>query len=129
VALETGAPLIPAAISGTQKLWIGPGPKPRRVQLTFLCAVDPGRPADHPDAGGELIDDQLRPAIRQEYGRQLARSGVILAALATTGVGVRVLARRREQAPPRLLGIVEPLKARRRKAMRRRVERFVKRLP
>ncbi|MGH2880842.1 MAG: lysophospholipid acyltransferase family protein [Solirubrobacteraceae bacterium] len=129
VALETGAPLIPAAISGTHRLWIGPVPKPRRVQLTFLRAVDPGRLADHSDAVDELIDDELWPAIRQEYGRQLARSGLILAALATTGIGVRVLARRWEQAPPRLLGIVEPLKARRRKTMRRWVKRFVKRLP
>ncbi len=101
----------------------------RRVQLTFLLAVEPSRLANHPDVVGELIDDELWPAIRQEYGRQLARSGLILAALATTGIGARVLARRRAQAPPRLLGIVEPLKARRRKAMRRRVERFVKRLP
>lgn len=129
LALQTGAPLIPAAISGTQRLWIGPVPKPRRVQLTFLPAVDPSLLASHRDAVGELIDDELWPAIQQEYGRQLARPGLILAALAATGIGLRALARRQAQAPPRLLGIVEPRKARRRKARRRLVERLVNRLP
>src|SRR5262245_64058241 len=33
LALETGAPLVPAAISGTDNLFLGPLPKPRRVQV------------------------------------------------------------------------------------------------
>ena len=35
LALETGAPLIPAAITGTERLFVGPLPKPRRVQVAF----------------------------------------------------------------------------------------------
>ena len=36
LALETTAPIVPAAITGTAHLWRGALPKVRRVQLTFL---------------------------------------------------------------------------------------------
>jgi 1-acyl-sn-glycerol-3-phosphate acyltransferase len=42
LALETGASVIPAAISGTGHLWLGPIPKPHRVQLGL---PRPDRPA------------------------------------------------------------------------------------
>lgn len=129
LALQTGAPLIPAAISGTQRLWVGPVPKPRRVQLSFLAPVDPAALAGRPGAVGELVDEQLWPAVREEYGSQLARPGLILAALAAAGVGVGVLARRQAQPPPRLLGIVQSRKARRRRARKRLLKRLRKRLP
>ena len=119
LALETGAAVIPAAISGTGHLWLGPIPKPRRVQLAFLEPIDPQRLAGRPDAVVELVDHEVWPAVQQEYGRQLARPGLILAALAALGVGGGLLARRRARAAkPRLLGIVEPLRARRRQARR-----------
>jgi 1-acyl-sn-glycerol-3-phosphate acyltransferase len=118
LALATGAPIVPAAIAGTQKLWLGPVPKPRRVQLSFLPAIDPGQLSDRPDALGELIDRELWPAVQREYGRELARPGLILAALAAIGLGGGLLARRRARAQTRLLGIVEPLKVRRRRARR-----------
>jgi 1-acyl-sn-glycerol-3-phosphate acyltransferase len=35
LAVETGAPIVPAAILGTSHLWLGPIPKPRRVDITF----------------------------------------------------------------------------------------------
>ena len=50
LALETGAPLVPAAITGTDRLFLGPLPKPKRVQLAFARA-DPGARAGA-DAGG-----------------------------------------------------------------------------
>jgi len=119
LALETGVPVIPAAISGTGHLWLGPIPKPRRVQLAFLEPIDPQRLAGRPDAVVELVDREVWPAVQQEYGRQLARPGLILAALAALGVGGGLLARRRVRAAqPRLLGIVEPLRVRRRTARR-----------
>lgn len=125
LALETGAPVIPAAISGTGHLWLGPIPKPRRVQLTFLDPIDPQRLAGRPDAIVELVDRELWPAVQQEYGRQLARPGLILAALAAIGLGGGLLARRRARAPkPRLLGVVEPLGVRRRRARRRLLARL-----
>jgi 1-acyl-sn-glycerol-3-phosphate acyltransferase len=35
LALESGAPLLPCAITGTERLFLGPIPKPRRVQVAF----------------------------------------------------------------------------------------------
>lgn len=125
LALETGASVIPAAISGTGHLWLGPIPKPRRVQLAFLDPIDPRQLAGRPDAVTELVDRELWPAVRQEYGRQLARPGLLLAALAAIGLGGGLLARRRARMPtPRLLGLVEPLKVRRRKARGRALARL-----
>jgi len=126
LALRTGAPIVPAAIAGTQKLWLGPVPKPRRVQVSFLPAIEPQRLADRPDAVKEIIDSHVWPSVQQEYGRQLARPGLILAALGALGIGAGLLARRRAVAMPRLVGVVEPGKVRRRKARRRRIERVTR---
>ena len=115
LALQTGAPIIPAAIAGTQKLWLGPIPKPRRVQLAFLPAIETQQLSDRPDAVSELIDRELWPAVQREYGRELARPGAILAGLAAVGLGAGLVARRQARANTRLLGVVEPRKARRRK--------------
>lgn len=120
LALETGAPIIPAAITGTSHLWRGALPKVRRVQLTFLPPVtaeaDPG-----PHTASELIDDRVWPAVQDEYGRLIARPGVIAAGLAAVGVGGGILARRQIEARrrPRLLGKVEPRRLRRHTARTR----------
>jgi 1-acyl-sn-glycerol-3-phosphate acyltransferase len=124
LALLTGAPIIPAAIAGTQKLWLGPLPKPRRVQLAFLPAIDPRRLSGRPDALSELIDRELWPAVQREYGRELARPGLILAALVAIGLGGGLLARRRARAQIRMLGVVEPRRVRRRKAREGLLERL-----
>ncbi|MGA2321659.1 MAG: lysophospholipid acyltransferase family protein [Solirubrobacteraceae bacterium] len=124
LALLTGAPVVPAAVAGTQKLWFGPLPKPRRVQLAFLPAIDPARLSGRPDALSELVDHELWPAVQQEYGRELARPGLILAALAAIGIGGGLLARRRARAETRLLGVVEPLRVRRRESLRRLLGRL-----
>jgi 1-acyl-sn-glycerol-3-phosphate acyltransferase len=116
LALQTGAPIIPAAIAGTHRLWLGPFPKPRRVQLTFLPAIEPSQLSGRPDALNELVDRRLWQSVQSEYGRELARPGMILAGLTAIGLGAGLLARRRTSAAPRLLGIVEPRKIRRRKA-------------
>jgi 1-acyl-sn-glycerol-3-phosphate acyltransferase len=127
LALQTGAPIIPAAIAGTHKLWLGPVPKPRRVQLTFLAAIQPQALSDRPDAVSELIDRELWPAVQREYGRELARPGAMLAGLAAVGLGAGLLARRRAKANTRLLGVVEPRKVRRREARRRLLARLPRR--
>ena len=127
LALQTGAPLIPAAIAGTQRLWLGPIPEPRRVQLAFLPAIDPKQFSDQSNALGALVDSGLWPAVQREYRRELARPGLILAALAAIGLGSGLLARRRASADTRVIGVVEPLKLRRRKARRQLLERVQRR--
>ena len=121
LALETGAPIIPAAITGTSHLWRGALPKLRRVQLTFLAPVLPDRAMDADDPASELIDDRVWPAVREEYGRLLASPGAIVTALAAIGVGGGLVARRQLDArrQPTLLEKVAPRKQRRHRRLRR----------
>jgi 1-acyl-sn-glycerol-3-phosphate acyltransferase len=120
LAVQTGAPIVPAAITGTSHLWFGPIAKPRRVQVAFLAPLAAPH-AGGPQVIGELVDRELWPAVQAEYGRLRARPGLVLTALAAIGVGGGLVARRRARAKPRVLGIVEPLTIRRRKARRRRL--------
>jgi 1-acyl-sn-glycerol-3-phosphate acyltransferase len=124
LALETGAPIIPAAITGTSRLWRGAFPKLKRVQLAFLPAVAP-EPSEKRDEVSGLIDDRVWPAGREEYGRLRANPGLIAAGLAAIGIGGGLLAKRQLEArrKPRLLGKVEPRKLRRNRARRRLLKR------
>ncbi len=120
LALETGAPIVPAAITGTSHLWRGAVPRLKRVQLTFLPPVTAAH-SDAPDEVSELIDERVWPAVREEYGRLRAAPGIVAAAVTALGIGGGLLARhQRERArQPRLLGRVEPRRLRRRRARRR----------
>ena len=40
LAIESGAPIVPVAILGTSHIWLGPVPKPRRVDVSFLPPVE-----------------------------------------------------------------------------------------
>ncbi len=119
LALETGAPIVPAAITGTAHLWLGALPKLKRVQIAFLPPVAV-QPAEDREEVTELIDDRVWPAVRDEYGRLRARPGLIAAGLAALGLSGGLLARRRLEAArqPRLLGVVVPRKLRRKRARR-----------
>lgn len=125
LALETGAPIVPAAITGTSHLWRGALPKLRAVRLAFLPPVTPGE-ASGPDAVADLIDDRVWPAVVEEYGRLRATPGVILAALAALGAGGGMLAKRRLDARrrPALLEKIEPRKLRRGRKRRRVLDRL-----
>ena len=122
LAIETGVPIIPAAITGTSHLWRGALPKRRRVQIAFLPAVEPAPPAAGDDPASVLIDDRVWPAVQEEYGRLAARPGVIVAALTAAGVGGGLLAKRRLGASrkPRVLGKIEPRRLRLRRGRRGR---------
>jgi 1-acyl-sn-glycerol-3-phosphate acyltransferase len=119
LALATGAPIVPAAITGTARLWFGPIAKPRRVQVAFGAPVAVPASAG-PEAVGELVNERLWPAVAEEYGRLRATPGLLLTALAALGIGGGLIARRRARAQPRLLGVVAPLKQRRRRPPWRR---------
>jgi 1-acyl-sn-glycerol-3-phosphate acyltransferase len=123
LAVETGAPILPAAILGTSHLWLGPIPKPRRVDVAFLPAVTVTSGADPTD----LIDRSIWPAVQNEYGRLNTTPGLVAAGLAALGLGGVVAARARRPSRPRLLGVVEPRRLRRRKARRRWLARLTRR--
>ena len=120
LALRTATPIIPAAITGTSQLWRAPLPKSRKVQLTFLPAVQPDATGGR-DAVHELIDERVWPGVREEYGRLRAKPGLIASALVAIGIGGGLLARRqlKLRRKPRVLGKVPPRKLRRRTAHER----------
>lgn len=126
LALETGAPIIPAAITGTSRLWRGAIPQLKRVQLAFLAPIAPEAIAPDGDPVAKLIDDRVWPAVREEYGRLRSAPGLIAAGLAAAGLGGGLIARRRLQAQrkPRLLGKVEPRRLRRQSRRQRLLRRL-----
>ena len=87
LAIEAGAPLVPAAISGTEKRrW----PLPRRVQVAFGEPIPVEGLTATPEVAGELIDEAVWPTITEDYHRLKARPGLIAAGVAAVGLGVAV---------------------------------------
>jgi 1-acyl-sn-glycerol-3-phosphate acyltransferase len=95
LALEAGAPLVPTAIAGTEQLFFGPFPKPRRVQVAFAEPISPAELATTPEAAGELVETMLWPEVEGEFQRLRARPGLIAAGLAALGLGGGLLVQRR----------------------------------
>ena len=123
LAVATGAPIVPAAISGTARLWLGPVPKPRRVRVAFLVPVGVDHLPPGAEAVGALIDERVWPAVVGTYGRLQATPGPIAAGLAALGLGVLVV-RRRRGTPPRVVGTIDPRRLRRARARRSRLDRL-----
>jgi 1-acyl-sn-glycerol-3-phosphate acyltransferase len=95
LALEAGAPLVPAAIAGTERLFLGPLPKPRRVQVAFAEPIPVAELTASPEEAARLVEQLLWPEVEGEFRRLRARPGLIAAALAALGIGGFVLRRRR----------------------------------
>jgi 1-acyl-sn-glycerol-3-phosphate acyltransferase len=127
LALETGTPILPVAISGTAGLFFGPFPKPRHVRIAILDPVDPATAGGSADALSDLIDGCVWPAVQEEYGRLRATPGVVVAALTALGVGAGIAARRYPSAPPRILGVVPPRRLRRHRGPIERLRRLLRR--
>jgi 1-acyl-sn-glycerol-3-phosphate acyltransferase len=92
LALETGAPLIPTAMTGTERRRFH---LPRSVQISF---GEPINVADHeasPEAAAELVEGTLWPTISEDYRRLKAGPGLIAAGAAAAGLGLLIRHRRR----------------------------------
>ena len=98
LALETVSPLIPTAITGTEQLFLGPLPKPRRVQVAFAEPIAAHELASTPEAAGELVEQRLWPEVEGEYRRLKARPGAVAAGLAALGLGGGLLVQRRRRS-------------------------------
>ena len=87
IAIEIGAPIIPCAITGTEKRKL---PLPRKVRVTFgePIPVDSYQPT--PESAGQLIDDVVWPTITEDYHSLRARPGLIAAGVAAVGVGLAI---------------------------------------
>jgi 1-acyl-sn-glycerol-3-phosphate acyltransferase len=94
LALETGAPLVPAAITGTERLFLGPLPKPRRVQVAFADPIPVAQLTASPEEASRLVDQLLWPEVETEFKRLRARPGLIAASLAALGIGGGLLVKR-----------------------------------
>jgi 1-acyl-sn-glycerol-3-phosphate acyltransferase len=97
IALEAGAPLVPCAITGTEKIFFGPLPRPRRVQVAFSEPIPVHHLTSTPEVAGELVEESLWPQVEGEYRRLRARPTLIAAGLAALGVGGGLLLRRRRR--------------------------------
>jgi 1-acyl-sn-glycerol-3-phosphate acyltransferase len=98
LALEANAPLVPAAITGTENLFIGPLPKPRRVQVAFGEPIPASALPPTPEAAGELVEGRLWPEVEGEYRRLRARPGLVAAGLAALGLGAGAVVQQRRRA-------------------------------
>ena len=97
LALETGSPLVPCAITGTEKIFRGGVPVPRRVQVAFSAPVEVAELEAGPDTAAEVIEGVVWPEVEGSYRRLRARPTVIAAGLAALGIGGGLLARRRRR--------------------------------
>lgn len=95
LALETGAPLVPAAITGTEKLFAGRLPRPTTVRVSFGDPIPVDELPATPEVAGELLSDELWPEVEGQFGRLRAHPGLVAAGLAALGLGAVVAARRR----------------------------------
>jgi 1-acyl-sn-glycerol-3-phosphate acyltransferase len=100
LAIEAGAPMVPAAITGTDRLWLGPIPRPRRVQVAFGAPISVKELAATPEAAGRLVESELWPEVESQFRDLLSHPGVIAAGLAALGLGGAALARSRTQRKP-----------------------------
>jgi 1-acyl-sn-glycerol-3-phosphate acyltransferase len=103
LALESGAPIVPAAIAGTDHLFAGPFPKPKRVQVAFAQPIPVSELVASPEAAGELVEQTVWPEVQTEFRRLRARQGAAAAGLAALGIGGGMLVRRRRRRRSRRL--------------------------
>jgi 1-acyl-sn-glycerol-3-phosphate acyltransferase len=101
LALDTGAPIVPAAISGTDRLWLGPIPKPKVVRVAYSPPVAVESLVPTPEVADEVIQHRVWPKVESSF-RDLARHpGLITAALTAIGIGggLAVRSQRRRRQP------------------------------
>jgi 1-acyl-sn-glycerol-3-phosphate acyltransferase len=92
LALDTGSPIIPVAITGLEKRRV---PLPRRVRVTFGEPISVVDVEMTPEAAGVLLEQVVWPTLEADYRRVRATPGLIATAVAGIGLAV-VLHQRRK---------------------------------
>ena len=92
LAIETGAVVIPTAITGTEKR---KNHLPRRVRIAFGEPVPVTDLEATPEHAGMLVDQTLWPTISEEYQRLRATPGLVAGGLAAAGIGYALYRRRK----------------------------------
>jgi 1-acyl-sn-glycerol-3-phosphate acyltransferase len=91
LAIETGAVIVPTAITGTEKRR---GHLPRRVRIAFGEPVPVTDLSATPEHAGLLLDQTVWPTVSEEYQRLRVAPGFAAAGLAALGIGYAVHRRR-----------------------------------
>ena len=87
LAIAGAAPIVPTAISGTEKRrW----PLPRRVQVSFGEPIPVADLKETPEDAARLIGETVWPVITEDYRRLRAKPGLIAGGLAALGLGYAV---------------------------------------
>lgn len=87
LAIEAQAPIVPCAITGTDRLFRGWFPRPVKVQVSFAPAIQPAQLEATPEAAADLIENQVWPQVEREFARLKATPGLLAAILAALGAG------------------------------------------
>ena len=91
LAIETGAVIVPTAITGTEKRrWH----LPRRVRIAFGEPVPVTDLSPTPEHAGLLLEQTVWPTIADDYHRLRASPGLVAAGLAAVGIGYAIHRRR-----------------------------------
>ena len=100
LAIEFGAPIVPCAISGTERLFFaGFLPRPVRVQVAFAAPIPAVDLEATPEAAADLIENQVWPEVEKEFRRLRAKPGLVAAALAALAGGGAVALRAQQRKP------------------------------
>jgi 1-acyl-sn-glycerol-3-phosphate acyltransferase len=100
LAIEAGAPIVPCAISGTEKLFFaGFLPRPVRVQVAFAAPIPAVDLEATPEAAADLIENQVWPEVEKEFRRLRAKPGLAAAVLAALAGGGAVALRAQQRRP------------------------------
>jgi 1-acyl-sn-glycerol-3-phosphate acyltransferase len=91
LAIETGAVIIPTAITGTEKRRRH---LPRRVRIAFGEPIPVTDLSPTPEHAGLLLDQTVWPTISEEYDRLRATPGLVAAGLTALGIGYAIHRRR-----------------------------------
>jgi 1-acyl-sn-glycerol-3-phosphate acyltransferase len=98
LALEARAPLVPAAITGSDHLFLGPIPKPKKVAIAFGERISVAELAPSQEAAGKLVEELLWPEVSSQFRRLRGRQAAGAAAgIAFLGAGGYALRRRRRR--------------------------------
>src|SRR3954463_1150054 len=87
LAIEAQCPIVPCAITGTDKLFNGWFPRPVKVQVSFAPAIQPAQSEATPEAAADLIENRVWPEVEREFARLKANPGLLAALLAALGTG------------------------------------------
>ena len=99
LAIEAGAPIVPCAISGTERLFAGYLPRPVRVQVAFAAPIPAADLEATPEAAADLIENQVWPEVEREFRKLRARQGAVAALLAALAAGGGVAVRNQRRKP------------------------------